>query len=341
MKQVKWGIIGLGSIASKFADGFQFTKNARLFAISSKNENKLLEFKNKFQIDKNFCFSNYESLLECKDLDVVYIALPHSFHHEWVIKSIEKGKNILVEKPATVNFSQMENIKNNLKDKNIFFSEAFMYRYLPQIPKVLDLLKNNVIGKLVSMNSFIGKDIVSKKKIFGIKLKKKLNKNNRLYNKELGGGAILDLGCYPVSMSILIASLIPKFDFNKIKVLNKKKDIGLTGVDMNSFAELEFGNNFKSTIGTSFTQDLGKKTKIIGSKGELIIEDTWHGNPSLINISGENKEKIEIKCHDSIYKYEIDILSKCILENKKEPNFPGMTINETLESMRILDKWLN
>ena len=341
MKQVRWGIIGLGNIALKFAEGFQYTKNAKLFAISSRSESKLMTFKNKFKIDDNYCFSNYESLLECKDLDIIYIALPNSFHHEWIIKSINKGKNILVEKPATLNFSQMENIKNNLKDKNIFFSEAFMYRYLPQIPKVLDLLKNNVIGKLVSMNSFIGKDIVSKKKIFGIKLKKKLNKNNRLYNKELGGGAILDLGCYPVSMSILIASLIPKFDFNKIKVLNKKKDIGLTGVDMNSFAELEFGNNFKSTIGTSFTQDLGKKTKIIGSKGELIIEDTWHGNPSLINIRGENKEKIEIECHNNIYKYEIDILSKCILENKKEPNFPGMTINETLENMRILDKWLN
>ena len=341
MKQVKWGIIGLGNIALKFAEGFQYTKNAKLFAISSRNKNKLLTFKNKFQIGNNYCFTNYGNLLECKDLDIIYIALPNSFHHEWIIKSINKGKNILVEKPATLNFSQMENIKNNLKDKNIFFSEAFMYRYLPQIPKVLDLLKNNVIGKLVSMNSFIGKDIVSKKKIFGIKLKKKLNKNNRLYNKELGGGAILDLGCYPVSMSILIASLIPKFDFNKIKVLNKKKDIGLTGVDMNSFAELEFGNNFKSTIGTSFTQDLGKKTKIIGSKGELILEDTWHGNPSLINIRGENKEKIEIECHNNIYKYEIDILSKCILENKKEPNFPGMTINETLENMRILDKWLN
>ena len=114
MKQVKWGIIGLGGIASKFANGFQFTKNARLFAISSKNENKLLEFKNKFQIDENYCFSNYDSLLECKDLDMVYIALPHSFHHEWVIKSIKKEKNILVEKPATVNFLQMENIKNNL-----------------------------------------------------------------------------------------------------------------------------------------------------------------------------------------------------------------------------------
>jgi len=127
MKQVKWGIIGLGGIASKFADGFQFTKNAKLFAISSKNENKLLEFKNKFQIDENFCFSNYESLLECKDLDIVYIALPHSFHHEWVIKSIKKEKNILVEKPATVNFLQMENIKNNLNSTISFFSRSNSY----------------------------------------------------------------------------------------------------------------------------------------------------------------------------------------------------------------------
>lgn len=285
---------------------------------------------------------NYDSLLKCKDLDIIYIALPHSLHHEWVIKSIEKGKNILVEKPATVNFLEMENIKNNLKDKNIFFSEAFMYRYHPQILKVIDLLKNKVIGNLVSMESFFGFDALGKKKIFGIKLKKKPNRNYRLYNKELGGGAILDVGCYPVSFSILIASLISKFDFIKTKVLNKKKEIGSTGVDMSSFAELNFENNFKSTVGASLTQNLGKKTRIIGTKGELILEDSWSPtNLSLIQINGENKEIIKTKCHNNIYSYEIDILSQCILENKKEPDFPGMTINETLENMRILDKWLN
>jgi len=345
MKQVRWGIIGLGNIALKFAEGFQYTKNAKLFAISSRSESKLMTFKNKFKIDDNYCFSNYENLLECKDLDIIYIALPHSLHYRWVMKSIEKGKNILVEKPATLNFSQMENIKNNLKDKNIFFSEAFMYRYHPQISKVIDLIKNTVIGNLVSMESFFGFDALGRKKIFGIKLnkvKKKPNRNNRLYNKELGGGAILDLGCYPVSFSILIASLISKFDFIKTKVLNKKKEIGPTGVDMNSFAELDFENNFRSTIGVSFTQNLGNKTKIIGTKGELILEDTWSPtNISSIQINGENKKVIEIKCYNNIYSYEIDILSRCILENKKEPNFPGMTINETLENMRILDKWLN
>ena len=344
MAQVKWGIIGLGNIALKFAEGFQYTKNAKLLAISSRSENKLMTFKNKFQIDDNYCFTNYESLLKCKDVDIIYIALPHSLHHRWVIKSIGEGKNILVEKPATLNFSQMENIINNLKDKNIFFSEAFMYRYHPQISKVVDLLKNNVIGNLVSMESLFGFDALGRKKIFGIKLnkQKKPNKNYRLYNKELGGGAILDVGCYPVSFSILIASLISKFDFNKTKVLNKKKEIGPTGVDMNSFAELNFENNFKSSIGASLTQNLGNKTKIIGNKGELVLEDTWTPtNFSSIEITGENKKKIEIECHNNIYAYEIDILSKCILENKKGPDFPGMTINETLENMRILDQWLN
>ena len=310
MAQVKWGIIGLGNIALKFSEGFQYTKNAKLFAISSRSKNKLQAFKNKFQIDDNYCFTNYDSLLECKDLDIIYIALPHSLHYEWVMKSIEKEKNILVEKPATVNFLQMENIKNNLKNKNIFFSEAFMYRYHPQISKVVDLLKNNVIGNLVSMESLFGFDALGRKKIFGIKLnklKKKPNRNNRLYNKELGGGAILDLGCYPVSFSILIASLISKFDFIKTKVLNKKKEIGPTGVDMNSFAELYFENNFKSTVGASLTQNLGKKTKIIGTKGELVLNDTWSpSNPSLIQINGENKETIEIECHNNIYTYEID-----------------------------------
>jgi len=345
MAQVKWGIIGLGNIALKFSEGFQYTKNAKLFAISSRNKNKLQAFKNRFQIDDNYCFTNYDSLLECKDLDIVYIALPHSLHYEWVMRSIEKEKNILVEKPATVNFLQMTNIKNNLKDKNIFFSEAFMYRYHPQISKVIELLKNNVIGNLVSMESLFGFDALGRKKIFGIKLnklKKKPDRNNRLYNKELGGGAILDLGCYPVSFSIFIASLISKFDFIKTKVLNKKKEIGPTGVDMNSFAELYFENNFKSTVGASLTQNLGKKTKIVGTKGELVLNDTWSPfNPSLIQINGENKETIEIECHDNIYTYEIEALSKCILENKKEPDFPGITLNETLKNMKILDEWLN
>ena len=223
MQKVNWGIIGLGKIALKFSEGFKNIDNAKLLGISSKDNKKLKKFKEDFKIENNFCFNNYENLLECKDIDIIYIALPNSLHHEWIIKCIEKEKKILVEKPATLNFSQMKDVQNKLLHKNLLFTEAFMYRYHPQIIKVIKLIRENAIGKLISMESFFGMDILTKKNLFGFKKIKKLNKDSRLYNKDLGGGAILDLGCYPVSISQLIASLIPDIDCNNIKVLNKKK----------------------------------------------------------------------------------------------------------------------
>ena len=341
MQKVNWGIIGLGKIALKFSEGFKNIDNAKLLGISSKDNKKLKKFKEDFKIENNFCFNNYENLLECKDIDIIYIALPNSLHHEWIIKCIKKEKKILVEKPATLNLSQMKDVQNKLLNKNLLFTEAFMYRYHPQIIKVIKLIRENAIGKLISMESFFGMDILTKKNLFGFKKRKKLNKDNRLYNKDLGGGAILDLGCYPVSISQLIASLIPDIDCNSIKVLNKKKEIGFTGVDLDSYVELQFDNKFKSKIGASFTKNLGKETRIIGEKGELLIENTWHGDPSIIKIKGEKNYEINVKCNENIYSYEIENISKSVLENKKESIYPGMSLIETLLNMKILDEWLN
>ena len=173
MKKVNWGIIGLGNIALKFADGFNNVKNAKLLGIASKNQNKLESFKKKFQISNEYCFNNYEELLKCKSIDIIYIALPNSLHYEWIIKSIKNEKNILVEKPATINFTEIKNIKNLLENKQIFFAEAFMYLYHPQILKTINLIKENIIGRPISMKSFFGIDILTKKNIFGFKKKKK------------------------------------------------------------------------------------------------------------------------------------------------------------------------
>ena len=100
--------------------------------------------------------------------------------------------------------------------------------------------------------------------------------------------------------------------------------------------------NLVELLSDSLSHGCLLKTRIIGTKGELILENTWTPtNSSSIIITGENEEKIKVKCHDNIYAYEINILSNCISENKKEPDFPGMTVTETLENMKILDKWLN
>ena len=336
---VNWGIIGLGNVATEFAEAFKYTKNSNLLAISSKDQNKLNKFKKDFGAKDDFCFKNYDGLLNCKEIDIIYIALPNSLHYEWITKSIKKEKNILVEKPATVNLSELRNIESLLKKKQIFFAEGFMYRYHPQILKVIDLLKKNTIGKVLSMESFFGHKIFKSKKIFGIELNK-FKKNNRLFNKDLGGGAILDLGCYPVSFGILIASLLSKNNLSDIKISNIKNKIGPTQVDIDSFAEINFNNSLKCIVGASFIQDLGKKTKIIGTKGEIILEDSWlPRNSSTITINASIKDIINIKCSKNIYQDEIENISNSIINNKKDSNFPGMTLKESLQNMLILDQW--
>tara|TARA_B100001996_G_scaffold351767_1_gene312046 strand:- start:447 stop:1466 length:1020 start_codon:yes stop_codon:yes gene_type:complete len=339
MEKANWGIIGLGNIAREFANGFAEAENACIKGIASNNLNRLSEFKNKFNINENYCFSNYQELIECEEIDIIYITLPHSLHYEWIIKSLNNEKNTIVEKPATINFEQISNIKKKFYSKNFFFAEAFMYRYHPQIKKLIQLIKEKKIGNLINMESYFGVNIMEKKTLFGIKRKKKINEKSRLFDKRLGGGAILDLGCYPSSMSLLIASL--KSDFTDVIIKDKNVELFKTGVDINSYAKLVFDNEFMSFIGTSFNKDLGKRTKIKGDIGEIIIEDSWDGNNSKIFINSQNNEIINIKAKSNIYSYEIEIFSKNFLENNYEIKYPGMKFKETYLNMKILDNWLN
>ena len=338
---INWGIIGLGNVALKFAEAFKDSSNSKLKAVSSNTKDKINKFQKKFNIDKNYCFNKYEDLLDCKEVDIVYIALPNSMHKEWINKSIEKKKNILIEKPAFIDLSQTENIKKKINNYNLFFSEGFIYRNSPQILEILQLLKNNTIGEPKSMVSNYGINLLTKKNIFGLIKKKKINNNNRLYSKKLGGGAILDLGCYPVSLSMLVASTISKIDYEKISVVNKIKEIGSSEVDINSHARIEFENGFVSDVNASFSKEIGKETVIIGSEGLLKIENPWHIDPPTIILEGKINKKIEVECVNNIFTYQINNISKNLLEGKFKPDFPGVSINETIELTKILNKWLN
>ena len=341
MQRVNWGIIGLGKIALKFAESFKDIKNAQLVSIASKDTSRLKTFKEKFKIDSDLCFKNYEELLECQKVDIVYIALPNSYHFNWIIKCIEKKKRILVEKPAVVSLNEIVKIKKKLLKKNLLFVEAFMYRFHPQIKKVIELIKKDKIGKLISIESTFGKNIMTKKFLFGLKINKKINSRSRLFNKELGGGSILDLGCYPASFSLLVASLIPNINLEKIKLISKRNEIGPSGIDIEGNIELEFNNEFKCRLSSSFKNDLGKKTIIFGDKGKLIIEDSWHAMQSKIYIEGEENYNIDISYDEDVYSMQIKEISDTIIQNKKEVNFPGMTVNETALNMKILEMWKN
>ena len=342
MKKINWGIIGLGTVAMQFAKGFKSVKNSKLLGIASKSQKKIEEFKKDFDISEEHCFGNYEDLLKNKDIHIVYVALPTFLHFKWIINCLKEGKKVLVEKPATMNSLEIENIKKNFFNEKTFFTEAFMYLYHPQIKKTLELVKSGDIGELISMESFFGRDILTKKNFLGFRKRKKIDPENRLYNKKLGGGAILDLGCYPVSFSTLLGSIKSTISFNKIEILNKKKEIGVTGVDIDSYIELKFQNNFQSNIGASFTKNLGNQTKIIGSKGEILIKDTWTALPSQIVIKKDNEENIiNINSNENIYSYEIEAVSQSIIDKKTKANYPGLTIDDTILNMKIIDNWIN
>ena len=174
---VKWGIIGLGNIAFEFAKSFYNSDNADLIALASLSDKKLIQFNEKFNIRKENLYNSYQKLLENEDIDIVYIALPNAFHFEWILKVIEKNKNILVEKPAFVSLKEAEMIFNNENFKDIFFGEGYMYRYHPQINETIEIIKSGIIGKPISMESNFGMNLVNKKNFFGFK--KKIDKKKK------------------------------------------------------------------------------------------------------------------------------------------------------------------
>ena len=341
MGQVNWGIIGLGAVATQFAKGFKDISSAKLLAISSRHVDKLNKFKEEFKIDKNYCFNDYKNLIGNKDVDIVYIALPTSLHHEWIINCLDAGKKVLVEKPATMNALEIEVIKKRYIDKNFFLCEAFMYMYHPQIKKTIDLITQGEIGEIISIESNFGSDILSKKNLFGFKKKKKINYKKRIFNKQLGGGVILDLGCYPVSLSNLIASLNLKINYDKVKILNIRKEKVSDDIEIDSSIELTYENNFRASLNVSYSKNIGRKTCIVGTQGELTLEDTWSGESSTIIIKNDRNRVINTGSTENIYSYEINFLSNCISNNKLRPIFPGLTIDSIIGNMKILDKWKN
>ena len=342
MEKINWGILGLGEIAHKFSEGFIETSNAKLLAVASKDQEKSKKFKDQFNLESKYLFNSYEELINCEEVDVIYIALPNFLHHEWALKSIKNKKHILVEKPVTLNLKEIKNIEKNLNNEKIFFGEAFMYRYHPQINLVIDIIENNEIGNLLSMKSQFGINLLSKKKFWFFNKKKKIDPNSRLFSKKLGGGCILDLGCYPSSFSLLISSLASNKDNLEIKLSNIFREMGETNVDVDCYAKIIFGDNFFSEIYASFKKDLGRKTEIYGEKGSILINDSWFGSKSIIKKDYKGEQVININnIKKSIYSYQIENISEVILNNLYEPKFPGISLNESIMNMKIIEDWQN
>ena len=191
-KTIKWGIIGCGKIAHKFASDLSLIEDAELFAVASRSKEKAKEFQLKHRAIKSY--GSYNQLLNNEDIDIVYIATPHVSHAKWSIKAMNHGKHVLCEKPLAINKTETLQILETSKKTNRFFMEALWTRFNPSFVAIKKLVSEKVIGNI----KYIQADF-SFKSNFPV--------SSRVLNLDLGGGAILDIGIYPAFLTYALLGI--------------------------------------------------------------------------------------------------------------------------------------
>lgn len=338
-KIINWGIIGAGNAAINLAKNFKDSHNSKLIGLASKNEDKRLYFEKEYQIEKKNIYQNYEDILENKDIDIIYIALPHNLHKEWCIKSSIKKKNILVEKPAALSALDVKQIIDQVKKDKVFFTEGLAYKFHPFFLEILSVIKKINPKDIVSIKSSFGNDAIGGKKIFGFRFKKP-KKTKRLFNPDLGGGAIWDTGCYPVSAVTYITSAIYGNQNINPKILEISKEIGSTGVDEYSYIKLQF-NEITAQIETSIKKLLKNNIEIEMKNGKITITNPWFPeNESYIEIFIDGKKKI-IKSTNQIdsHKNQIESISNLLINENLECKSPLPNFNDIYQNTVLLEKW--
>ena len=322
---IKWGIVGLGNMAQKFAHSVKETDNAKLIAISSLNNERLKSFKENFKIDKNFVFDNYNDLISCSEVDAVYIATVNNSHVKLIKMCAENKKNILCEKPIALNFQEARDAADYINKYNVIFYEALAYYSHGQTKNLIGLINEKKLGKIISINS-----------TFGFKVKR-INPKSRIFDKSLGGGSILDIGCYPLSLLNLF------FKNNEsIKFKNAKGSFASTDVDDSAEANLLIGNKIDAFIKVSFKENLENKVVIKFENGSLIIPSPWLPESKSyidVNYVNSNYKKFFTSAR-SLFGNQIQNVSANIESNKRKDDFL-VNIEESLKIMNNLTIWSN
>jgi len=320
---VNWGIIGLGNMANKFADAILEVNNAKLLGVASLNSNRLENFSEKYKIKKDFQFKTYEDLLSNKEINAIYIATLNNTHLKLIINSAKQKKSILCEKPMSLSKNESKEALKNIKKFNVFFMEAIAYRSHPQVKNIIKILKNDGLGEIKSIKSSFGFIV------------KKVKKDSRLFNKSFGGGAILDIGCYPLSfVSFLNLN-------NTILFENVTGSFSSTGVDDYAEANLLINNNIKANIKVSFKENLENNSIIFCENGHIVIPSPWlPEKKSYIEVfKKESSYKIFLNLDKSIYAQQISYASDLISNNRLEAEYPGINIDESMKISELLEEW--
>ena len=313
MRTYNWGIVGTGWIAKKMAEALPFVPQSRLFAVASRSLETATEFANSYNCKS---YGSYDDLMNDPEIDIVYIATPHSSHCENTLLAISKGKHVLCEKPFAVNGREVRTMISAAQEKGVFLMEALWTRFNPRLIKVKEIIDSGQLGDVKLLTSNFGE-------------RKPFSPDNRFFSNDLIGGALLDMGIYSL-FTVLYLLGSPK----SIKAAGT---IGATGVDTNCSMSLYYDNDTFASIYTSLLAETDSTTTIFCEKGDIHLGQYVYA-PEKITLSPLNgpKEEVSVAVYGNLYNYEAAELINCLENGKIQSDH--WSWNDSIMLMDVMDE---
>lgn len=312
--RVRWGVLGTGGIARRFAADLALVPDASLVAVGSRSQATADALADMFGIRHRH--PTYADLAADPEVDVIYVATPHTFHAENALLCLDAGKGVLVEKPFTINAHQAQTVVDRARRQELFLMEAMWTRYLPSMVRLRRLLADGVIGEVRMMSADFG-------------FRSAVNPTSRLYDPGLGGGALLDVGVYPVSFASML--------FGAPNRIQSLANLGETGVDEQAAILLGYPAGQMALLATAIRFTTPQEALILGTEGRIRLHAPWwKATRMTITRDGHDDEVIDCPLTGHGFHYEAAEVTRCLLEGRLES--ATMPLDESVSIMGALDQ---
>ncbi|MCU0342058.1 MAG: Gfo/Idh/MocA family oxidoreductase [Spirosomaceae bacterium] len=312
-KPIRWGIIAPGRIAHKFAQDLLQVADSQLVAVASRDLARARAFAQEYGAP--YAYGSYEEIVTCPALDVVYIASPHVGHHAHTMLCLQAGIPVLCEKPFAMDTAQVTEMVQTARAKQVFLMEALWTRFMPTTLKTLDLVQSGAIGKVLGVKADFG-------------FKAPYDPERRTFNKDLGGGALLDIGIYPLFWSYLL--------LGKPTQIAAQAVYGPTGVDEATGMTLTYADGSFAFLDCTFLAKTRCEAFVYGEKGTIGIHSRWHESQGLtVEYEDGRTETHTFERPTWGYQYEIEAVNTCLKTHQTESTL--WSLDHSLDLIHLLD----
>lgn len=318
-KKIRWGILGPGGIARKFAASFGGVVDGELYAVGSRSIEKANSFADEFKIPKRY--GSYEDLVSDPEVDAIYVATPHPFHRPNTLLCLKGGKAVLCEKPMAINAGEVREMVECARGNKAFLMEAMWTRFLPIYKEIDEWISKGLIGQIKLVTADFG-------------FRAEPNPKSRLFDPNLGGGALLDVGVYVISFASLFMGTPP---INVSGILQ----FGETGVDEQASVILGYEGGRMAVLYNTIKANTNHEARIFGTEGSIHIPSFWNATTATLKRPGEDDKTINIAHIVNGYCNEINEVNRCIregrLQSDRMPWDESISIIETMDKVR--EQW--